>query len=297
MINPTTKGMKMKKVSHCETVNEVLETIGAGQDYVVRGIPQFPTYRGIFDGNDNPVAIVNKSYAKNSFMQPREVFNYVDDLREGLGMTFDKAGFTKGGRRMFVSLRKTNAIVVDPKVGDTMDEVLYLWSSFDGSVQHVINKMIERLVCSNGMVTMDTQASTKIKHSRIAGDKLQSFVSDNIDNIKATYSDTKDIVYSLAETPVSHSDAKEVINRIFKGDSKRGENIRDEVFNRFTKGMGNRGETAWDLLNGITEYQNHGKSFRSTDGSSSSENRLTSLTLGTDANLMNRVWNELVSLN
>ncbi|NCV18552.1 MAG: hypothetical protein EBW42_07215, partial [Rhodobacterales bacterium] len=58
------------------------------------------------------------------------------------GMTFDKAGFTKGGRRMFVSLRKTNAIVVDPKVGDTMDEVLYLWSSFDGSIQHVINKMI-----------------------------------------------------------------------------------------------------------------------------------------------------------
>ena len=174
----------------------------------------------------NPVAIVNKSYAKNSFMQPREVFNYVDDLREGLGMTFDKAGFTKGGRRMFVSLRKQNAIVVDPKVGDTMDEVLYLWSSFDGSVQHVINKMIERLVCSNGMVTMDNQASTKIKHSRIAGDKLQSFVSDNVDNIKATYSDTKDIVYSLAETPVSHSDAKEVINRIFKGESKRGENIR-----------------------------------------------------------------------
>ena len=159
----------MNNVSNCESVSEVLETIGAGEDYVIRGIPQFPTYRGIFDGNDNPVAIVNKSYAQNSFMQPKEVFNYVDDLREGLDMTFDKAGFTKGGRRMFVSLRKKNAIVVDPKVGDTMDEVLYLWSSFDGSIQHVINKMIERLVCSNGMVTMDTQASTKIKHSRMAG--------------------------------------------------------------------------------------------------------------------------------
>jgi len=287
----------MNNVSNCESVSEVLETIGAGEDYVVRGIPQFPTYRGIFDGNDNPVAIVNKSYAQNSFMQPREVFNYVDDLREGLDMTFDKAGFTKGGRRMFVSLRKTNAIVVDPKVGDTMDEVLYLWSSFDGSIQHVINKMIERLVCSNGMVTMDTQASTKIKHSRMAGDKLQNFVNDNVDNIKSTFSETKDIIYSLADTKVDHASAKQVINRLFKGDTKRAEKTRDEVFHRFTRGMGNRGETAWDLLNGITEYQNHGKTFRSTDGSSSSENKLTSLTLGTDANLMNRVWNELVSLN
>jgi len=289
--------MKMKNVSDCESVSEVLETIGAGEDYVIRGILQFPAYRGVFDGNDNPVAIVNKSYAKNSFMQPRKVFNYVDDLREGLDMQFDTAGFTKGGRRMFVSLRKVNALVIDPKVGDTMDEVLYLWSSFDGSVQHTINKMIERLVCSNGMVTKDTQASTKVKHSSIAHDKLQSFVQDNIENIKSTYAETKEIVYSLAETPVTTSDAKEVINRLFKGESKRAENIRDEVFNRFTKGMGNRGETAWDLLNGITEYQNHGKSFRSTDGSSASENRLTSLTLGQDAGLMNRVWNELVALN
>jgi len=287
----------MNNVSNCESVSEVLETIGAGEDYVVRGIPQFPTYRGIFDGNDNPVAIVNKSYAQNSFMQPREVFNYVDDLREGLDMTFDKAGFTKGGRRMFVSLRKTNAIVVDPKVGDTMDEVLYLWSSFDGSIQHVINKMIERLVCSNGMVTMDTQASTKIKHSRMAGDKLQNFVNDNVDNIKSTFSETKDIIYSLADTKVDHSSAKQVINRLFKGDTKRAEKTRDEVFHRFTRGMGNRGETAWDLLNGITEYQNHGKTFRSTDGSSSSENRLTSLTMGQDSNLMHRVWSELVNLN
>ena len=84
---------------------------------------------------------------------------------------------------------------------------------------------------------------------------------------------------------------------MFKGDTKRAEKTRDEVFHRFTRGMGNRGETAWDLLNGITEYQNHGKTFRSTDGSSSSENKLTSLTLGHDANLMNRVWNELVGLN
>jgi len=96
---------------------------------------------------------------------------------------------------------------------------------------------------------------------------------------------------------VTSSDAKEVINRLFKGESKRAENIRDEVYGRFNKGMGNRGETAWDLVNGITEYQNHGKAHRSSETSSVAENRLTSLTLGADATLMNRVWTECMALN
>lgn len=281
-------------VSDCESVSEVLTKIGAENDYTLRPIVDFPTYRGVYDGNGNSVGIVNKTYP---LMQPREVFDYVDDLRSRLDMDYDEAGFTKGGRRMFVSLRKKNAIEVDPQVGDTMDEVCYIWTSFDGSLQHTINKMIERLVCTNGMVAKDTQSSTKVKHSSLMHDKLNQFIIDNVDSIKSAFSETKGIVYSLAETEVSHSDAKQVINRLFSGETKRSENIREDIFHRFTHGMGNRGRTAWDLVNGISEYQNHGKSFRSTDGSTASENRFVSLTMGTDANLMNRVWDECLALN
>jgi len=288
------KGMKMNNISECESVSEVLTTIGAEQDYSLRPISEFPTYRGVFDGNDNPVAIVNKTYP---LMQPAKAFNYVDSLREGLDMTFDTAGFTKGGRRLFLSLRKKNAIEIDPKVGDTMDEVVYFWTSFDGSLQHTINKMLERLVCTNGMVARDSQSIVKVKHSSQMEDKLQGYVDTQMEEIKSAYAETKQIIYSLAETPVTPTDAKEVINRLFKGESKRAENIRDEVYNRFSKGMGNRGETAWDLVNGITEYQNHGKAHRSSETSSIAENRLTSLTLGSDATLMNKVWDECMALN
>jgi len=288
------KGFKMNNVSECESVSEVLKTIGAEQDYSLRPISEFPTYRGVFDGNDNPVAIVNKTYP---LMQPAKAFNYVDSLREGLDMTFDTAGFAKGGRRLFLSLRKKNAIEIDPKVGDTMDEVVYFWTSFDGSLQHTINKMLERLVCTNGMVARDSQSVVKVKHSAQMEDKLQGYVDTQMEEIKSAYAETKQIIYSLAETPVTPTDAREVINRLFKGESKRAENIRDEVFSRFSKGMGNRGETAWDLVNGITEYQNHGKAHRSSEASSIAENRLTSLTLGSDATLMNKVWDECMALN
>ena len=286
--------MKMQNVSECESVSEVLATINASEDYTLRPIEQFPTYRGVFDGNDNPVAIVNKTY---KLMQPAKAFGYVDQLRESLDMKFDTAGFTKGGRRLFLSLRKPNAIEIDPKVGDTMDELIYFWTSFDGSIQHTLNKMLERLVCTNGMVAKDTQSSVKVKHSAQMEQKLDAYVLQEIENIKATYAETKKIIYSLADTKIDRSKAKETINRLFKGEGKRAEKTREEVLHRFTNGMGNRGETAWDLLNGITEYQNHGKTFRSTTGSSSSENRLTSLTMGSDSTLMNRVWTELVALN
>ena len=293
MINPQTKGIKMN-VSSCESVSEVLTAIGAENDYSLRPINEFPTYRGVFDSNDNPVAIVNKTY---KLMQPAKAFSYVNDLREGLDMKFDTAGFTKGGRRMYLTLRKENAIEIDPKVGDTMDELIYFWTSFDGSIQNTLNKMLERLVCTNGMVAKDTQSSVKVKHSSQMESKLDSYIASEVDNIKATYEETKQIIYSLADTKVSRSQAKETINRLFAGETKQAEKTREDVLQRFTNGMGNRGETAWDLLNGITEYQNHGKTFRSTDGSSSTENRLTSLTMGRDSNLMHRVWSELVVLN
>ena len=294
MNNNSTKGFKMQNVSDCSSVSQVLETIGADKDYSLKLITDFPTYRGVFDGGDNPVAIVNKTYP---LMQPAKAFSYVDSLREGLDMTFDTAGFTKEGRRLFLSLRKRNAIEIDPKVGDVMDEVLYFWTSFDGSLQHTINKMLERLVCANGMVARDTQSIIKVKHSSQMNRKLDAYVSTQIDNIKSTYSETKEIIYSLADTKVTELQAQEVIGRLFKGESKRAENIRDEVFHRFHKGLGNRGETAWDLVNGITEYQNHGKAHRSSSTSSIAENRLTSLTLGSDASLMNRVWEECLNLN
>ena len=170
-------------------------------------------------------------------------------------------------------------------------------NSFDRSLRVSFALGLVRLVCTNGMVARDSQSVIKVKHSSQMEDKLQSYVDTQMEEIKSAYTETKQIIYSLAETPVTSTDAKEVINRLFKGESKRAENIRDEVFSRFSKGMGNRGETAWDLVNGITEYQNHGKAHRSSETSSVSENRLTSLTLGADATLMNRVWTECMALN
>jgi len=236
---------------------------------------------------------VNKTYP---LLQPAKAFEYVDVLKNELDMDFDQAGFTKGGRRMFVSLRKNDAVVIDPKVNDVLDEVVYFWTGFDGSTQNSFTQMLERLVCTNGMVAMDVQSGAKVKHSRLQEGKLENYVNE-VTGIKHVYQETTDAIQRLVDTKVNHADAKEVINRLFKGESKRAENIREDVFSRFNRGQGNRGETAWDLLNGITEYQNHGKSHRSSRTSDIAENRFTSLTLGADANLMQKVWEQCLSLN
>ena len=280
----------MENVKDCSNVAEVLNTIGADQPYELRPIAEFPTYRGVFDGNGDSIAIVNRTYP---LLQPAKAFEYVDVLKNELDMDFDKAGFTKGGRRMFVSLRKNNAVIIDPKVNDVLDEVIYFWTGFDGSTQNSFTQMLERLVCSNGMVAMDVQSGTKVKHSSQQEGKLEDYVNE-VTGIKHVYQETADAIQRLVDTKVNTTDAKEVINRLFKGESKRIENVREDIFSRFSSGNGNRGETAWDLLNGITEYQNHGKSRKKDN---EAENRFTSLTLGADAKLMEKVWEQCLALN
>ena len=283
----------MEDIKNCLNVGEALAKIGADQPYSLNPIADFPNYRGVYNGDNSPICIVNRTFP---LLQPAKAFEYVDVLKNELGMDFDKAGLTRGGRRMFISLRKTNAVIIDPKVGDTMDEVIYFWTGFDGSTMNSFTQMLERLVCSNGMVAMDVQSGTRVKHSKQQEGKLQNYVNE-VTGIQHVYQETTDAIQRLADTKVNHKSAKEVINRLFKGESKRAENIREDVFSRFTNGQGNRGETAWDLLNGITEYQNHGKSHRSSRVSDVAENRFTSLTLGADANLMQKVWNECLALN
>ena len=158
--------------------------------------------------------------------------------------------------------------------------------------------MIERLVCSNGMVTMDVQSSAKVKNSKQQEDKLEDYVNEVID-IQGNFQSSYDAVQRLVDTKIKEKDAKEVISRLFKGESKASEKIREDVLGRFQNGLGNRGETAWDLLNGITEYQNHGKTFRSSEGEtiSASENRFKSLTMGRDAKMMQNIWDECLALN
>ena len=283
----------MEDIKNCSNVGEALTKIGADQPYSLNPIADFPNYRGVYNGDNSPICIVNRTFP---LLQPSKAFEYVDVLKNELGMDFDKAGLTRGGRRMFISLRKTNAVIIDPKVGDTMDEVIYFWTGFDGSTMNSFTQMLERLVCANGMVAMDFQSGTRVKHSSQQEGKLENYVNE-VTGIKHVYQETNDSIQRLVDTKVNHQDAKEVINRLFKGESKRAENIREDVFSRFTNGQGNRGETAWDLLNGITEYQNHGKAYRSSREASASENRFTSLTLGADANLMQKVWNECLALN
>tara|TARA_R110002110_G_scaffold155134_3_gene349267 strand:- start:261 stop:1118 length:858 start_codon:yes stop_codon:yes gene_type:complete len=285
----------MINVKDCSNVGEVLTEIGADKPYQLRPIAEFPRNRGVFDGNDNPVAIVSHTYP---LLQPAKAFEYVDTIRGELGYDFDKAGFANHGRKLFLSLRKKNALVIDPKVDDVLDEVIYFWTAFDGSMQTLFNQMIERLVCANGMVTMDVQSSAKVKHSSLQEGKLDDYVKEVID-IQGVFQSSYDAIQRLVDTKIKDKDAKEVIGRLFKGESKKSEIIREDVFGRFQNGLGNRGETAWDLLNGITEYQNHGKTFRTSENKSisASENRFKSLTTGGDAKMMQTIWNECLSLN
>ena len=54
-------------------------------------------------------------------------------------------------------------------------------------------------------------------------------------------------------------------------------NRRDNVIALFENGAGNEGKTVWDGFNAITEWANHGSTFKETEQTSAAENRFSSI--------------------
>lgn len=129
------------------------------------------------------------------------------------------------------------------------------------------------MVCSNGMMGWKSQGNAVTRFTAnwegISSDRI-SLALGSFDSMQEHY---VALANDLKSIHLNGEGVDERLNRIIKGESKRAENIRDEIRDLFLSGKGNRGQTAWDLFNAVTEYENHHKVYRNTNGVSSSENR------------------------
>ena len=128
-------------------------------------------------------------------------------------------------------------------------------------------------ICSNGMMGWKSEGTAVTRFTAnwqgLSNERIQ-FALDGFSGMKQHYIQLAD---DLKAIRLSAPEVDERLERIVKGDSKRSENIREEIRELFVSGKGNRGENSWDLFNAVTEYENHFKSYRNTNGVSSDENR------------------------
>jgi phage/plasmid-like protein (TIGR03299 family) len=286
--------MQIKQLDNCTNVNEVLTSIGADQPYREEPIScasgTLPAYKAIVDGTGKPVCVNNASY---NLLQPIEAFAYMDDVRQSINANYTEAGFLKGGRALYISAKVPETINLNPEVGDILSFVLNFWTSFDGSMQSNLTMGWERLVCSNGMTAFDFEQNKSIKHTRYQHERIARVV-ENITGVRRVLQSDSAAIQTLTRTRIQRVDAEVITRRWFKGDSTRSQNVRGEVLNLFEQGLGNRGQTCWDLLNGLTEYQNHRVQYRNTEGTTSAENRFISLALGDSRKLQQRAVRDLM---
>ena len=264
-------------VSECKDVNEVLSTLDVGNysteslNHVCNG------FKLIKDDRGEPLTIVSETY---DLLQPTEAFAFLDALKDHLGFTYDKAGFTHQGRQLFISGKMEATIEVPAKgqrkVGDVLEIRVTARTSFDGSLATVIQIEILRVWCSNGMASWDkSNRIAKVKHTKNQR-AIMATALEQATGVRQIIQNLTNDVTNLSLREVTPAEFDLINQIVFKGESKQAETAREAVRAQFTnERLGAFGETAWDVFNAFTAYQTHDAIRRETKVKGSEEVQTT----------------------
>lgn len=224
---------------------------------------------GIFrDDNGVFLGSVGSDY---QVIQHVEGFRMTDSLLDAAnhGSHYETAGVLGKGERVWglADLR------ISMSVGSDRSEVYLLFSTaHDGSMSHNYRLTSTRVVCQNTLniaLSSKTSAKLAIRHTKNAMDRINR-AHEALAEVKATAQSVEEKLNFLATRKVTRESLTSVMDKLFpvaKGEdgkpkeSTRRENIIADILSRFESNDGNaypeqRG-TAYNLLNGITEYTDH----------------------------------------
>jgi len=226
-------------------------------------------------------------------IQNVEAFSFVDALLEAEGKAhFDTAGVLGKGEKIFVSATIPYSIAPDRAKEDRTDCFLMFTTSHDGSESATAKLTTVRVVCNNTLnmaLSNKGMGTLKVKHSASGQSKL--------DQAKLLLTNARQSVESLKQkfdTLANRKIDKAVINTVMEDlfgkdwkDSPKKRNQVEHIAQLFSQNDNNafpqiKG-SAYNLLNGITEYTDHFRSVRATDsvkGKSTSAMRTQSALFG-----------------
>lgn len=159
-----------------------------------------------------------------------------------------------------------------------------------------------RVVCNNTFTIAQGEnvASVTSKHSKTTETRLQSkFNALNWGN------EMLDIVFEdfkkMQKAKIDKEKAEKFLEELFPvgkdGEvSTRTENTRAEVYSLFASGTGNKGKTVWDLFNGVTEYVDHKRPTRVTEGANEQDLRFNAVFFGTGNALKQKAFSSALAL-
>ncbi len=214
-----------------------------------------------------PLGVVGSKYG---IVQNSSAFSLIEAVVDQSKGKFESGGFTGKGSRVVLQAKIGKEFKVD---GDG-NHGCYLTciNSFDGSSAMKAYFTTIRLSCMNQInASLDGAVNmVSVRHTANAEAKLDEAIrilsigSDFFTIYKAA---AEKLVQTMVDKAMVETFLNKVVGEVKTIDKKTGEekistriqNQRDHVLELFKNGIGNRGKTAYDLVNGVTEWVDHHK--------------------------------------
>ena len=204
-----------------------------------------------------PLGVVGQDY---KIVQPRECLEFFRDLVGEYGFELNTAGTLFGGRKFWAlaSIGESACIIGTDKVGG----YLLLTSSCDGTSSTTAKFVVERVVCNNTLTMAMKEGGKVVSTSHRTAFKPEQ-VQDRLGIVRGAFSGFVQASRALASREVSQMRAAEMTEALLTATKTvTREDVTDSagfrsIMQLFATGKGNNGKTAWDWVNGVTEYVDH----------------------------------------
>jgi phage/plasmid-like protein (TIGR03299 family) len=285
--------MNMLKMN-ITTAKEAIEAAGLNwtvskRDLFFRGMDEMKGYEDskaiVRDDTDEVLGIVGSRY---NVIQNANAFELLDEFVDSGEAKYKSAHSYKGGKVVSMDLSLTRENMHTVRVGDDIETVIKVVTSHDGSEKFSARLLMNRLICSNGMVRPNTCFAFNVKHTASAGDRIANGME--LLNVARVFgAEMAENARKMANTYFTMNATREYVNRVLgiKKDDElatKTENKREAIISLAVRGLGNNGSTLWDAYNGVTEYADHHINTRGDN------DRLTSSVLGSGLQLKERAY-------
>jgi phage/plasmid-like protein (TIGR03299 family) len=205
-----------------------------------------------------PLGITSVDY---KIVQPPEVLEFFRDIVSESGFRLHTAGTMFGGRRFWALASIGEGAVIMGK--DKVDGYLLLSTSADGTLATTAKFTTVRVVCNNTLsMALSSKAAGDVKISHrttFDHDKVKA----QLGIVRGAFGQFIDASRALSLKVINRKEAQELTaallvdsKTVTKADVTQSAGYKS-ILNLFQYGKGNEGETAWDWVNGVTEYVDH----------------------------------------
>jgi phage/plasmid-like protein (TIGR03299 family) len=243
------------------------------------------------NGQKVPLSVVGENYG---VLKSQTVFEILEEVYKGRAVV-ETAGTLRAGKREWVLVKRDSWDVTS---GDKILSYDLWLNRHDGSGCFDLHRTNVRVVCANTwkLAVQSGERMIGVRHTC----NVEAMVRSSINALgimeKAELEERRKI-REMAETPMSRGDSVAFFRRLLnvknEEESTRTLNQLATLDGLFTRGTGNEGKTRWDGFNAVTEFVDHSRSSRVSEGRDKAEVRFESSLLGTGDSLKARAFDLL----